>query len=268
MEPIAQGLGIATTASSELYPDVELSEEEREAALAQARAKKAWRIEEEQKAEQRRLFEQEVRRPWNAVELARFVVGRMPADYGHPFTVDDSNRAVVNALCDYFTGNPRFESSGPDRSLSKGICLLGSVGTGKTTLMRAFSRNKRQCFNVIPCRRVAAMFAADGHDVIEAFSQLHHEAFGDPRVFYQRQIGYCFDDLGTEEEKKHYGNGVNVMADLILACYDRPEVPFHCRHITTYLTADEVESNYGARVRSRLREMFNMIQLGGEDRRK
>ncbi len=50
--------------------------------------------------------------------------------------------------------------------------------------------------------------------------------------------------------------------------YDIGVMPFWYTHVTTNLSGDQIEENYGTRVRSRMREMFNMIILPGEDRRK
>ena len=87
-------------------------------------------------------------------------------------------------------------------------------------------------------------------------------------TFYQNQVGACFDDLGTERQGKHYGDAANVMEQIILNRYDNTNAPWYYTHITTNLTADEIENYYGTRVRSRMREMFNLITLEGEDRRK
>jgi DNA replication protein DnaC len=58
------------------------------------------------------------------------------------------------------------------------------------------------------------------------------------------------------------------MAEILLNRYDNPQTPWHYTHITTNLTAAEIEQYYGTRVKSRMREMFNMITLDGEDRRR
>jgi DNA replication protein DnaC len=57
------------------------------------------------------------------------------------------------------------------------------------------------------------------------------------------------------------------MADIILNRYDNPKIPHHMTHLTTNLKPDEIEQAYGTRVRSRMREMFNVILLTGPDRR-
>jgi hypothetical protein len=70
---------------------------------------------------------------------------------------------------------------------------------------------------------------------------------------------YCFDDLGTENNLKLYGNECNVMAEILLSRYDLFVSRKLITHLTTNLSASEIEAAYGNRLRSRLREQFNLI---------
>lgn len=81
---------------------------------------------------------------------------------------------------------------------------------------------------------------------------------------------YCFDDLGIEQNMKHFGNESNVMAEILLSRYDLLRYRGIITHATTNLNANELEKLYGNRVRSRLREMFNLITFpeNAEDLRK
>ncbi len=56
-----------------------------------------------------------------------------------------------------------------------------------------------------------------------------------------------------------YGNECNVMAEILLRRYDLFINKKLQTHITTNLSASEIEKNYGNRVRSRIRNMFNLI---------
>ena len=71
----------------------------------------------------------------------------------------------------------------------------------------------------------------------------------------------------AEKDVISYGDRINLMEELMLDRYDN-KIPFDQTHITTNLTVDEIESRYGTRVRSRMREMFNLIELHGSDMRK
>jgi DNA replication protein DnaC len=49
------------------------------------------------------------------------------------------------------------------------------------------------------------------------------------------------------------------MAEILLSRYDQFISQDMLTHITTNLSASEIENAYGSRVRSRLREMFNLL---------
>ena len=51
------------------------------------------------------------------------------------------------------------------------------------------------------------------------------------------------------------------MAEILLSRYDLMKYEGVITHATTNLNADELEKIYGNRVRSRLREMFNLISF-------
>ncbi|MGV8830202.1 MAG: ATPase, partial [Breznakibacter sp.] len=70
---------------------------------------------------------------------------------------------------------------------------------------------------------------------------------------------YCFDDLGTELTLKHFGQECNVMTEILSSRYEHYIHNDMITHITTNLNADEIEEVYGLRVRSRLRQMCNLI---------
>lgn len=216
--------------------------------------------------------------PWSTDELRMHIRERAKALPFH-FMADQDNRFIIELLCLYFSGNPGFEEHGfKDRegsiiqqySLKKGICLHSQErGTGKTVLMELFSINRRGCFVVIPTVKISRFFEADGDKIINRFSVPWACERG-PQYFYQSPIGVCFDDLGDEETKVHYGNRENVMNRILTAIYgdNRDHSVFPFFHATTNLTGDEIEAKYDKRVRSRMREMFNWIELPGKDRRR
>lgn len=246
--------------------EIELTEAEKEAVLSEALRKKIDLIKYEEEQYRRRLWEQELHRPWAPKELAMFVRWKAERN-GIKFELDENNHEVWKALCRYFTGHESFEKMQEGWSLKKGIMLCGPIGTGKTTLMGLFRANQRRSFRMISCGDLADRFADEGHEVIHIWSR----PFNVPShsdTFFQNEIGVCFDDLGEEGVKKNFGNQANVMADILKKRYDLGVMPFHYTHLTTNLTGDEIEQFYGTRVRSRLREMFNMITLSGRDRRK
>lgn len=118
------------------------------------------------------------------------------------------------------------------------------------TLMRYIAPEGHK-FSVKPCRDIGFEFIQDG------FATLHRYANG--RIHASGLRIYCFDDLGLENNFRYYGNECNVMAEILLSRYDifvSKRIP---THITTNLSASEIETHYGLRVRSRLRQMVNLI---------
>jgi energy-coupling factor transporter ATP-binding protein EcfA2 len=139
-------------------------------------------------------------------------------------------------------------------SLRKGILLSGPVGCGKTTLMQLIRQmhEPKDQFIVKPCRDVSYEFNQDGFAVINRYGRSSFDRYGKPKT-------YCFDDLGSENAIKFYGNECNVMAEILMSRYDMFVNRRMITHMTTNLSSSEIEDYYGLRVRSRLREMFNLI---------
>lgn len=184
---------------------------------------------------------------------------------GEEFEEDDENREVLDQLLLYFTGDPLFESK-YGLSLKKGILLMGPIGCGKTSLMRAISHNATNPFAIKRCDDIAGQFQKYGQEVITGNIQ-PIIAYPD-RNFGHKFIGCCFDDLGTEDISKNFGNAANVMEKIINGRYVNDTLKAKT-HITANLTADQIEGFYGTRVRSRLREMCNVISYSpkAKDRR-
>jgi DNA replication protein DnaC len=149
-------------------------------------------------------------------------------------------------------------------SFRKGILLCGPVGCGKTTLMNLIklALPPEQRYIIKSCREVSFEFIQDGYTVIRKYSNLSFKN-EIPKV-------YCFDDLGTENSLKYFGNDCNVMAEILLSRYDLFITRRMLTHITTNLNSSEIEEIYGKRVRSRLREQFNLIAFNesAKDKRK
>lgn len=172
--------------------------------------------------------------------------------YGNHFKILETDYPIVCKLIAYFLKDePTCFQYGIN--LNKGILLTGPIGCGKTTLMTLMKHltpadNK---FSVKPCRDISFEFIQDGYQIIHKYS------IG--KLYQSEPRTYCFDDLGTENNLKYYGNECNVMAEILLSRYDLYISKKLQTHITTNLSASEIETHYGNRVRSRLRKMVNLI---------
>ena len=181
--------------------------------------------------------------------------------YGNCFKILEADHPVIYRLIAYFLNDAQAAHQ-LKVDLSKGILLVGPVGCGKTSLMNImkFLARTEQKFILKPCRDVSFEFINDGYQIIHKYSkgQLYQ---ADPRI-------YCFDDLGTENNLKYYGNECNVLAEIILSRYDifiSKKIP---THITSNLSATEIETHYGIRVRSRLRQLCNLIAFDNNSKDK
>jgi len=141
--------------------------------------------------------------------------------------------------------------------LSKGILLTGPIGCGKTSLMNLVRHilPKAKQYQLLSARTISFEYQKLGHGIIEN---------------YNKTTTFCFDDLGIEQNLKHYGNDCNVLGEILLSRYELFVSHKVITHATTNLNANELEKWYGNRVRSRMRELFNLIAFdkNAQDKRK
>lgn len=176
--------------------------------------------------------------------------------FGNHFDIDPLDYKVIFQLLVYFYHDyTNAERLGID--LRKGILLSGPVGCGKTSLMflMRFLLCKDEQFVLRDCRNVSMEFVKDGFQVIEKYSIYSFLNTSEGL----RPKTYCFDDLGSESSIVHFGNEAQVMAEILMCRYPLFTHQKMCTHATTNLSAPELEKRYGKRVRSRMREMFNLI---------
>ena len=172
--------------------------------------------------------------------------------YGNHFKILETDYPIVYKLIAYFLKDePTCFQYGIN--LNKGILLTGPIGCGKTSLMNLmkYLTATEHKFFVKPCRDISFEFIQDGYQIIHKYSN--------GKLYQSEPRTYCFDDLGTENNLKYFGNECNVMAEILLSRYDIFISKKLKTHSTTNLSATEIKKHYGNRVRSRLREMVNLI---------
>lgn len=167
--------------------------------------------------------------------------------FGEKFVICAKDREVLFQLCNYYIQDEtNCKKLGIDPN--KGILLSGPVGCGKTSLMKLLRHlvPHKRSYELVPCRTI-----------VFSFNHLGYKAIGD----YGDNGFFCFDDLGVEPSGRFYGKDSNVMGEIILSRYELFLNHKVKTHATTNLSAQELEDRYGNRVRSRMREMFNLISF-------
>ena len=175
--------------------------------------------------------------------------------FGDKFKIHKEDREILFKLCNYQIRDYQ-ACKKLNIDLRKGILLSGPVGCGKTSLMKLirYITPHYQSYEVIPTRNIIFTFNHIGYSIIEQY--------GDNRF-------YCFDDLGIEPTGRYFGKNCNVMGEILLSRHDLFLKYKFKTHGTTNLNALELEDHYGNRVRSRMREFFNLIGFknGAKDKR-
>ena len=167
--------------------------------------------------------------------------------FGEKFKIYEEDRDIILKLSSYFIKDKKScQKSGID--VEKGLLLSGPVGCGKTSLMKLLRHlvPLQRPYEMIPCRNVVFSFNHLGYKTIEDY--------GNNKLF-------CFDDLGVEPPGRFYGKDCNVMGEVLLSRHELFLQSKHKikTHATTNLNAEELEERYGNRVRSRMRELFNLV---------
>lgn len=173
---------------------------------------------------------------------------------GNRFRIWEEDVEILSKLCNYIIRDEN-NCSKYDLDLNKGLLLSGPVGCGKTSLMKLlrFLVPHQKPYEVIPSRNVTFAFNHIGFKAIEDYG---NSGF------------FCFDDLGVEPIGRYYGRDYNVLGEILLS---RHELLLNHKvktHATTNLNAIELEEKYGERVRSRMRQLFNLIAFDEESRDK
>jgi len=177
--------------------------------------------------------------------ILRFLEYQGKELFGKKFKLDEDDYGLIYKLANYFIEDKKIYQE-LDLDLKKGILLSGPVGCGKTSLLKLmrFLVPHKPKYDIIPCRNIVFAFNHLGYKIIEDY--------GDKKR-------YCFDDLGVEPTGRHYAADCNVMGELLISRYELYQKTGFITHLTTNLAASEIEKRYGDRVRSRMRELFNLV---------
>lgn len=168
--------------------------------------------------------------------------------YRKKLILHDDNTPLIRAICFFFSRDERFETE-LKFDLNKGLLIRGVSGLGKTHLVRCIEKNEVYPIEII--------------SMIDITENVKEE--GSYELQYQHTL--YLDDVGTEEATvNHYGTKINWFKNFIEMYYLKNR-PFARLVISTNNSFDEIENKYGFRVRSRVKDMFNIIDVQGKDMR-
>ncbi|TYQ00210.1 hypothetical protein C7447_101820 [Tenacibaculum adriaticum] len=175
--------------------------------------------------------------------------------FGENFKIYKEDKKILYKLCNYQIGDWK-TCKKMNIDINKGILLSGPIGCGKTSLMKLlrYITPHYPTYELIPARIITFAFNHIGYKTIQDY--------GDNKF-------YCFDDLGVEPVGRFFGKDCNVLGEVLLSRHDFFLKYRVKTHATTNLNAQELEECYGNRVRSRMRELFNLIGFdkGSKDKR-
>jgi DNA replication protein DnaC len=263
----------------ENYSHITLTDDEILEAMIAGKIKKEEELRIAALREKEKANREQSKQLWNFDVIRTFMVGRAKELFQGKFILDESNDLFFDTLCEYFTESEKFCKSATklvdddnvnedDFSLQKGLLIPGNFGTGKTWMMKLFQKNARQTYWIRTAKEISqAYLNSEDKKIPEEYTTLFKNPINDASVFYQPVSGLCIDDLGSESKKNNFGNIMNVVGDLIESRYEKKFTGLYL-HATTNLSAEELKGFYGERVISRMREIFNFIELPGSDRRK
>lgn len=180
---------------------------------------------------------------------------------GQTFCTEEKEKKLVRILANYFI---RSNECILDRR--KGIMLIGTPGTGKTTvmtIMREFLNCYKHGFMIRHAGDIVNDYNKKGADGICLYTYNNNGVYRS-----NKPIDLMIDDLGREPQGVNYGARMNVMQHIIETRYALSREYRAMRtHITTNLTREEIIRQYGNHVMDRLNEMVNIIDIEGESHR-
>lgn len=162
------------------------------------------------------------------------------------FEITKYNKEVINQIYHYLTGNEQKFNG----SIYKGIMLVGRNGIGKTLILKAYCEIIRLLNNII---------------IFQIHSKKLQSVIEKNNIEYFEKRPMFIDDIGKESlQIVDYGTKIMPVADLIALRYDNGALTF----TTCNYNMQTLEDFYGKTTTDRFKEMFNIIELGGESFRK
>lgn len=185
------------------------------------------------------------------------------------FVIDATNRVLVAELYKYAWSffKRRYESE--IFPSSKGILFYGPIGVGKTTLCRAlqmyfarinayaFGSNNKTCgIQYVSATEIAMLYADKGIDGITKY------------ISREKATNLIIDEIGREGSGglvKHYGTEMNVIQTILQLRYELRDMFITIGTTNIDMSTNEFSSLYGPYVADRVRELFTVCEVTGDN---
>jgi hypothetical protein len=198
-----------------------------------------------------------------AYPLALRVYEARLAALGRRLIWESDSEMIFRELVRYFIGD-----TGGLYDVHRGIYLFGDFGCGKTLLMQSLQDFTR----MIEDRLTAASVPFTPRTFRMSHARdiaMEIQRTGTTDSLRQYYTGIrLFDDMGSEQEKKIFGNDISALAEILLTRYNAYQCGGPLTHCTSNLTPHECRAAYGDRIGSRVFELFNHVYLDGTDKRR
>lgn len=209
--------------------------------------------------EQRRLevqlkeqAQEELKKRCDARYMFRMMKWTSREVFGKELIVANWNLPLIKSICFFLSRDERFETE-LNYSFKKGLMIRGVSGLGKTHLVRCVEHNELNPIKFLSMLEIS--------DDVKEHGEYRMEMDGN-KILY-------LDDVGTEEATiKHFGTSISFFKNFIELVYLKNSGrSFNQLMISTNNNFAEIEQKYGFRVRSRMKEMFNVVDVNGTDLR-
>lgn len=157
---------------------------------------------------------------------------------------------------------------GLKRKKSKGVFITGSIGIGKSAMMKVMQRLFKDTQ-----RRFKWVSGYELRDLSEELTIIEiKELYG-----ANLKCDLYIDDIGFSIDVKRYGNTVNIISEIIMERYELYVGSGYKTHLSSNVVAaiknneknlPTIEKIYGLRVLDRIKEMCDLIIWNGESLRK
>lgn len=159
----------------------------------------------------------------------------------------------------------KYNIPGIDVAPNKGIMLAGNVGVGKSVLFDILHRycyvtNNPNSFRIESIESLKIHYKK--HNNLDYFNQYH-------KGINRRGINLCINEFGYDCNDHNYGvKFTETFKSFIMQRYELFESHGLITHATTNMNANELKDNFDPPVFDRIKQMFNLIPVGGESYRK